>query len=231
MPGSCTAVVLARPPAADRRRHPAALLLGLAGVLGLATYGAAPTAFVNGLSPAQAADRSESCVALNARNPFPTPPGPQSYARRQMAKGFWFKGRQTCVRVYHRTNKPIKWPMHVMPGDTVQVMEGKDKGKVTQVVQIWPKWNKVLCMGVNFNIKHVRPTREDEVGSRVQVEAPMHASRVMHYDEKEGKAGHLGIRIEKLDNGAIVKVRYNKATGNRIPVVKPPKWVPVLERE
>ena len=62
-----------------------------------------------------------------------------------------------------------------MPGDTVQVMKGKDKGKaearisaavltlsqtwlqVTEVLRIFPKWNKILCLGVNYCIKHVRP--------------------------------------------------------------------------
>ena len=67
-----------------------------------------------------------------------------------------------------------------MPGDTVQVMKGKDAGKartwtargrlfqaapgstrkrcsqVTEVLRIYPKWNKILCLGVNYCIKHVR---------------------------------------------------------------------------
>jgi len=221
--------------AALHRRRPAALLLALAGVvLGLAGFFTAPaTDFVGGFG--LVGDRLASGgVALNARSPFPSEPEPANQMRREGAMlqgGFFLKGRQTAVRVNPKTNKPIRFLMHVKAGDTVQVVSGKDKGKVTQVIKTFPKWNKVLCLGVNFNIKHVRPQREDEVGSRVQVEAPMHSSRVMHYDTEQGVAGNLGIRIEKLDNGAIVKMRYNKATGARIPLVEPPEWVPVLDRE
>lgn len=123
--------------------------------------------------------------------------------------------------------------MHVKPGDTVQVMKGKDVGKVTKVIRVFPKWNKVLCLGVNFCIKHVRPMREDEIGQRVQVEAPMSATMVMHYSEKEGTVGNLGIRYETIKgkNGPkIVKVRFNKATGEEIPKQAAPKWIPVLDR-
>ena len=121
-----------------------------------------------------------------------------------------------------------------MPGDMVQVMKGKDAGKVTEVLRVYPKWNKILCLGVNYCIKHVRPQREDEVGQRVQVEAPMHASCVMHYDPEEKLAGHLGIRfVKKTRQGRdiVKKVRYNKSTGNAIPLRKPKTWVPVLDRE
>jgi len=124
--------------------------------------------------------------------------------------------------------------MHVVPGDTVMVMKGKDKGKVTQVLKVYRKWNKVLCLGVNLCIKHVRPQREDEVGQRVQCEAPLSATSVMHYSKKEGVVGRYGVRFElgKNDDGTecVKRIRYNKATGEEIPDVKPPKWVPVLDR-
>jgi len=233
MAGGGAPTVLARPScsAASRpalRRRPAAALLGLAGVLGLAGFGAAPGAFVGG---AGSAERSEtSNIARSARSPFPSEPMPSTYVRRRPGSCF-FRGRQVDIRLNPKTHKEVSYPMFVKPGDMVQVMSGKDRGKVTQVIQTWPKWNKILCLGVNFCTKHVRPLREEEPGERVQVEAPMHSSRVMHYDVEEGKAGPLGIRIEKIDNGAIVKVRYNKATGNKIPVCQDvPEWIPVADR-
>lgn len=145
-----------------------------------------------------------------------------------------WRGQQIMVRVNDKTNKPIRYRMHIYPGDTVQVMKGKDKGKVTTVISVYPKWNRILCLGVNYCIKHVRPLRDEEVGQRVQVEAPMHSSNVMHYSEKEGVAGMLGIKyVSKAGKDGkqrLVKVRYNKATGEEIPRKKPQKWVPVLER-
>ncbi|CAE7256182.1 rplX [Symbiodinium pilosum] len=178
-----------------------------------------------------------SRVIMHARSPKPTTPAGSPKNKRRMRAGRKrpiFNGRQIAVRVNPKTNKPVRYKMHVMPGDTVQVMKGKDKGKVTEVLRIFPKWNKILCLGVNYCIKHVRPMREDEVGQRVQVEAPMHSSWVMHYDEEEEVAGLLGVRFKKkaLKDGSEVvkKVRYNKSTGNEIPVRAPSRWVPVLDR-
>jgi len=145
-----------------------------------------------------------------------------------------YRGRQLRVRINPVTHNPIRYRMHVKPGDTVQVMKGKDAGKVTEVLKLYPKWNKILCLGVNYNIKHVRPQKEEDVGQRVQVEAPMHSTCVMHYDEDAGVAGILGIRFEKktLSNGIdiVKKIRYNKASGANIIGKMPQKWVPVLDR-
>lgn len=181
---------------------------------------------------------AESRVTMHARFPYPTvPTGDSKNARRIRAgrKRSILNGRQIAVRVNPRTNKPIRFRMHVQPGDIVHVMKGKDAGKVTEVLRVFPKYNKILCLGVNYCIKHVRPQREDEVGQRVQVEAPMHSSCVMHYDPEEKIAGHLGIRFQKKtrkDGKELVKkVRYNKATGNAIPVRLAKKWLPVLDRE
>ncbi|CAE7764240.1 rplX [Symbiodinium sp. CCMP2592] len=176
-------------------------------------------------------------VVMHARSARPTTPAGSPKNKRRIRAGRMrpiYKGRQLAVRVNPKTNKPVRYKMHVMPGDTVQVMKGKDAGKVTEVLRIYPKWNKILCLGVNYCIKHVRPQREDEVGQRVQVEAPMHSSWVMHYDEDEEVAGLLGVRFKKkpLKDGTeiVKKVRYNKSTGNEIPVRAPSKWIPVLDR-
>mmetsp|Transcript_14953 Transcript_14953/g.28075 ORF Transcript_14953/g.28075 Transcript_14953/m.28075 type:complete len:179 (-) Transcript_14953:142-678(-) len=173
---------------------------------------------------------------MYARNATPTNPTGSPRNKRRIRAGRKrpiFKGRQLAVRVNPATNKPVRYKMHVMPGDIVQVMKGKDKGKVTEVLRIFPKWNKILCLGVNYCIKHVRPQREDEVGQRVQVEAPFHSSWVMHYDEEDEVAGLLGVRFEKREvkgQEIVKKVRYNKSSGNAIPVRTASKWVPVLDR-
>ncbi|MFN7522637.1 MAG: KOW motif-containing protein, partial [Aphanizomenon sp.] len=40
--------------------------------------------------------------------------------------------------------------MHVKTGDTVQVIAGKDKGKVGEVIKALPQLSKVLVKGVNI---------------------------------------------------------------------------------
>lgn len=179
---------------------------------------------------------ASSPVILRARSAEPSVPvGVRGKKRSVCGLGrFFLGGKQISVRVNWRTNKATKYRMHVKAGDVVQVIRGKDRGKVTTVLRTYSKWNKILCLGVNYNIKHVRPMREEEVGQRVQVEAPMSATRVMHYSEKEGVVGYLGIRYEQYtkEDGTIdfKKVRYNKATGEEIPKRDPPKWIPVLDR-
>jgi len=201
-----------------------------------AAMGALTCALLASIKQASCASKglqSRACrVVMHSRHPYPSGPQSSSGNRRQRAgKDRWFwKGRQIRVRVNRKTNKPIRYRMHVRAGDTIQVVKGKDAGKVAQVWKVYPKWNKCTCIGVNYCIKHVRPTRADEVGQRVQVEAPMDLSNVMHYSEREGVAGLLGIKFEKRGE-KVVKVRYNKACNEEIPYRRQPKWRPVLERE
>lgn len=205
--------------------------------LGVAAAMVALAVAVTGRSARAAQQQPRTLVALHADSPFPTTPTGKRGAKRQRAgrKRPIFRGQQIAVRVYKPTNKSISWRMHVKPGDTVMVMKGKDKGKVTTVLKTYPKWNKILCLGVNFCTKHVTPKREDDVGQRVQVEAAFHSTRVMHYSEKEQVVGNLGIRYAMKPHKGTGEVifqqeRYNKATGEEIPDQEPPKWVPVNER-
>eukprot|EP00930_Biecheleria_cincta_P023409 TRINITY_DN1691_c1_g1_i1.p1 TRINITY_DN1691_c1_g1~~TRINITY_DN1691_c1_g1_i1.p1 ORF type:complete len:276 (-),score=32.63 TRINITY_DN1691_c1_g1_i1:165-992(-) len=204
------------------------------GLWAVAAIGVALSGLVSRRRGSQPA--SQPKVVMYSRSPFPSSPMGNKGKKRVRAgrKRPIFRGRQLAVRVNPNTNKPIRYRMHVKAGDTVQVMKGKDAGKVTEVLKTYPKWNKILCLGVNYNIKHVRPQKAEDVGQRVQVEAPMHSTCVMHYDEEAGVAGLLGIRFEKkvMKDGTEImkKIRYNKATGTKIVGKKPQKWVPVLDR-
>eukprot|EP00933_Yihiella_yeosuensis_P065889 TRINITY_DN6989_c1_g3_i1.p1 TRINITY_DN6989_c1_g3~~TRINITY_DN6989_c1_g3_i1.p1 ORF type:complete len:295 (+),score=40.86 TRINITY_DN6989_c1_g3_i1:150-1034(+) len=176
-----------------------------------------------------------SKIAMKANFAWPSGPRSAQGKRRQRAGRSWiFRGRQVSVRVNRKTNKPIKYIMHVKAGDWVQIVRGKDAGKVTQVFKVFPKWNRVLCLGVNYCIKHVRPRRDDDVGQRVQVEAPLSATNVMHYCKKTGKAGMLGVRFEMKETKPgytnVKRIRYNRASGEIIPQLPAPKWIPVLDR-
>ncbi|NER07747.1 MAG: 50S ribosomal protein L24, partial [Okeania sp. SIO3C4] len=77
--------------------------------------------------------------------------------------------------------KPIRYKMHVKKGDTVQIIAGKDKGKVGEIIQVLPKVSKVVVKDVNVKTKHVKPQQEGESGKIVNIEAPIHSSNVMLY--------------------------------------------------
>ena len=81
--------------------------------------------------------------------------------------------------------KPARYKMHVKKGDTIQVISGRDKGKVGEITAINPKTSQVTIEGVNVRTKHLKPQQEGESGQIVTFEAPIHSSNVMLYSNKE----------------------------------------------
>ena len=73
--------------------------------------------------------------------------------------------------------------MKVKVGDNVQIITGKDKGKTGRVIKTLRKENKVVVEGINMIKKHVKPNRMNEVGSIIDVEAPIHVSNVKVVEE------------------------------------------------
>jgi large subunit ribosomal protein L24 len=102
--------------------------------------------------------------------------------------------------------------MHVKKGDTVQVISGKDKGKVGEVLRVLPKLSKVVVKGVNLRTRHIKPQQEGESGQIVTSEAPIHSSNVMLYSTKQKVAS----RVCYTFNSEGRKVRMLKKTGETI---------------
>ena len=73
--------------------------------------------------------------------------------------------------------------MKVKVGDNVRILAGKDKGKDGRIIKTLKKDNKVVVEGINIIKKHVKPNRMNEVGSIVEVEAPIHVSNVKVVEE------------------------------------------------
>jgi large subunit ribosomal protein L24 len=111
-----------------------------------------------------------------------------------------------------KTETVTRYRMHVKTGDTVQVITGKDKGKVGEILKTFPKDSKVIVKGVNIQTKHVKPQQEGESGQIVTREAPIHSSNVMLYSEKQKVAS----RVSYTYNADGRKVRMLKKTGEVI---------------
>lgn len=107
---------------------------------------------------------------------------------------------------------PKRYKMHVKKGDTVQVIAGKDKAKVGEVIDILPKLSQVVIEGVNIKTKHVKPRSESEAGQISTSEFPIHSSNVMLYSKKENIASRVCYTFD--DSGR--KVRMLKKTGEII---------------
>jgi len=111
-----------------------------------------------------------------------------------------------------KTQTATRHKMHVKKGDTVQVISGKDKGKVGEILLTMPKDSKVVVKGVNMRTKHVKPRQEGESGQIVTSEAPIHSSNVMLYSDKQKVAS----RVCYTFNADGRKVRMLKKTGEII---------------
>jgi large subunit ribosomal protein L24 len=111
-----------------------------------------------------------------------------------------------------KNNTPVRYKMHVKKGDTVQVVSGRDKGKVGEILRTLPKRSKVVVKGVNVKTKHVKPQQEGETGQIVTFEAPVHSSNVMLYSNKEKVASRICYTFNEEGR----KVRMLKKTGEVI---------------
>ncbi len=104
---------------------------------------------------------------------------------------------------------PLRYKMHVKKGDTVQIISGKDKGKVGEVLRTLPGDSQVVVKGVNIRTKHVKPQQDGESGQITTYESPLHSSKVMLYSVKEKVASRICYTF--TDDGR--KVRMLKKTG------------------
>lgn len=69
--------------------------------------------------------------------------------------------------------------LHVKKGDTVVVLSGKDKGQQGQIIQAFPKKDKVVVEGIKKVKRHTKPNQKAPQGGILEKEAPIHASKVM----------------------------------------------------
>jgi large subunit ribosomal protein L24 len=86
--------------------------------------------------------------------------------------------------------------VHVRTGDTVVVINGKDRGKTGKVMQVSPSEGKVIVEKVNVVSKHVKPRKMGEPGGILQAESALYADKVQLICPKCGKATRVGHVIE-----------------------------------
>ncbi len=108
---------------------------------------------------------------------------------------------------------------HVKKGDIVVVLAGDDKGKTGEVMRVYPDRDKVLVQGVNMVFKHLRRSRENPQGGRIQKEMPISLSNVLPADPKTNQPTRVGFKIN--DDGS--KERVAKKSGESLGVVSKAK--------
>ena len=71
---------------------------------------------------------------------------------------------------------------HVRRGDTVGVIEGRERGKRGKVLRVLPEKGRILVEKVNMIKKHQRPTQKVRQGGIIEREAAIHVSNVALLD-------------------------------------------------
>jgi large subunit ribosomal protein L24 len=96
--------------------------------------------------------------------------------------------------------------MKLKKGDRVQVIQGKDIGKVGEVARVIPERNMVVIESaelINVAKKHQKPTRATMQGGIQDKAMPIHVSNLMILCSKDGPV-RVGYRIGA--NGKKVRV-------------------------
>lgn len=100
--------------------------------------------------------------------------------------------------------KVTTFPSHIKQGDTVKIISGTDKGKIGEITKLIKSTNQVVVKEINIKRKHVKPTREGDVGKISQFEGPVHSSNVMLYSKENNIASR--VTYKKDDSGKKVRV-------------------------
>ena len=80
--------------------------------------------------------------------------------------------------------------------DVVSVISGKDRGKKGKVLLVFPKKESLLVEGVNTARKHMRRrSAEDPKGGIMNIEKPLHLSKVQYFCGRCNRPVRLGMKI------------------------------------
>ena len=109
--------------------------------------------------------------------------------------------------------------MKIRVGDMVKVGSGGDRNVTGKVLTVNHKNNKIVVEGVNIVFKHVKPSRRNPQGGRLEKEMPIPVSNVMVLCPKTGKPTRIGYRY--LDDGS--KERFARVSGAGMGLVAPSK--------
>jgi len=105
--------------------------------------------------------------------------------------------------------------LHVRKNDMVEIISGDHKGAVGRVLRVIPGENKVVVQGHNIAKKHVRPSRRNPQGGRIDVEQPIDISNVLPVNPKTSKGSR--VRFEHRTDGSKRRVATD---GSELGVVR-----------
>ncbi|HEX3871342.1 MAG TPA: 50S ribosomal protein L24 [Pirellulales bacterium] len=109
--------------------------------------------------------------------------------------------------------------MHIIVGDSVEVIAGNDRGRTGKVLKVDHGKGKVVVEGMNRALKHMKRSQKNPQGGRLSKEMPLQISNVMLISPATGKPTRTGVRITA--DGA--RELFCKKSGTTIRRLSPPK--------
>ena len=94
--------------------------------------------------------------------------------------------------------------MHIRKDDEVIVIRGDDRGKKGKVNRCIPRESRLVVAGVNMCKRHTKPRANIRQAGIIEMESPIHISKVMLICSKCHEPTRVGHRI--LDDGSKVRV-------------------------
>ncbi len=98
-------------------------------------------------------------------------------------------------------------------GDDVVVISGAHKGERGKVLRVDVEKGHVVVEGVNMVYRHVRPSRQNPRGGRLQKEAPVHISNVLPFDLKSNRGARVRFEVKQDESGKVVSKRRVTVNG------------------
>lgn len=106
--------------------------------------------------------------------------------------------------------------MNLRKNDVVQVLCGDHRGATGKILRIDRDKGVVVVEGVNLVYRHVRPTRRNPQGGRIQKEAPIAISNVLPFDSAAGKSSRVRFVVEKDKAGRVVSKKRVTVKGTTL---------------
>ena len=101
---------------------------------------------------------------------------------------------------------------HVQKDDQVELLAGKDKGRVGKILRVERKTGKAIVEKVNIIKRHTKPSQADQQGGIIEKEAFVDMSNLKLICPKCSKTVRVGKKV--LDDGS--KVRVCKKCGESV---------------
>lgn len=102
--------------------------------------------------------------------------------------------------------------LKIKKNDTVKVIAGDEKGKTGKVIRVIASENRAVVEGLNLVTKHYKPTAQNTSGRIEKIEAPIHVSNLMLWNEKTKNVAKVGRKL----NSEGKNTRFDKRTGEFI---------------